>query len=318
MGRKLVITFVTLLAAGLLRTPFERRYVEELTQRGIMSPEISLGTLNDLTQSSLAGVLGGLRSVMASRKHIEAFQAFENKDWYRLKKDYQTCTALDPHNIYYWQSGGWHLAYNAAADVRDNQALKAVQRRVLEKEYLEQGDEFFRKGIVVNPQSAVLWSEIGRLWSSPFKRPDYQRSAAAWEKASELSANQIYRRSYLYALSRVKGAEEKAREVVLGLAKEDPKNLKIPTFVALYWVLNHAPNVPDDEHPKLLDIFSNYTEAYQILHNYKLRVEREKFPAWGVDQALKSILQKIRVPDRYNSFKSKRPRVITGRGWNEE
>lgn len=318
MIKKLIVVVIALLVLGLARVPFERKYMDELTERNILSPSLSLGVYNDLKQSSFAGVLGGLRSVVATLTNLEAYGHFENQEWYELKKAYQTCVALDPHNLYYWQSGGWHLAYNAAADAKNNRNLKNVQRRVLEKEFIAQGDEFFRQGAKANPKDGSMWAEIGRLWTSPFKYPDYVKASEAWEKAASLSSNKIYQRSLVYSMARVPGQEMKALGYARKFLKEDPLQLKIPTFGAIYWVLSHQPGVPESERPKIEDVFGSPAAAYQNLHNYKLRSASESFPTWGLDEALHKILKTLKVPEQYNSFKSDHPRMIQGEGWNLE
>ncbi|MGE9267757.1 MAG: hypothetical protein ACQKBY_06640 [Verrucomicrobiales bacterium] len=318
MFKKLIVVLIVIILAGLAKQPYEKRYAEELTERHIMSPGLSLGVYNDLKQSSFAGVLGGLRSVVATLTHLEAHGHFENQEWYDLKKAYQTCTSLDPHNLYYWQSGGWHLAYNAAADAKNDRKLKSVQRRVMEKEFIEQGDEFLRQGAKANPDDPDLWADLGRLWSSPFKIPDYRRSAEAWEKAVGLSENKVYRRSFIYSLARVPEEEAKALSYAREYVLDDRSQLDIPTFAAIYWALSHQPGVPEKNRPQLDEVFASPVVAYQHLHNYKLRAEKEQFPLWGVDEALREILRTMEVPERFNSFTSENPQVIQGQGWNEE
>ncbi len=318
MIKKLLVVIVSLLVLGLARVPFEREYTRELTERNIMSPGLSLGVYNDLRQSSFAGVLGGLRSVVATMTHLEAHGYFENQEWYQLKKAYQTCTALDPHNIYYWQSGGWHLAYNAAADAKNNRELKSVQRRVMEREFIEQGDEFYRQGAKANPKDGSIWAEIGRLWTSPFKLPDYAKASAAWEKAAELTGNKIYQRALVYTMARVPGKEMKALAYARQYLKEDPRQIKIPTFAGIYWVLSHQPGLPESEKPSLENVFDSPAEAYENLHNYKLRAKSENFPTWGLDAALRKLLKTLKVPEEYNSFENKNPHMIRSRGWNQE
>lgn len=322
MGKKiykLVVVLVVLTGAGVAKFPFEKRFTKDLTERRLMPPPISLGIYADLRQSSFAGVLGGLRSVVASITHLQAHRHFEFQEWFELKKDYDTIVALDPRNLYYWQTGGWHLAYNAAADARNREDLRPVEQRTLEKEYLEQGDAFFRAGAKANPdQAGPLWTDVGRLWSNPFKRPDFARSAAAFEKALEADAPPVVSRSHLYSLARVPGQEEKAWTIARDLVEKDPAQLKIPTFSALYYVLGNRTSVPEKDRPALADIFPNDSEAYQQLHNYKLRAEGENFPLYGVDLALRDLLTRLEVPDQFNSFTDAPKRMIQRAGQIEK
>ena len=310
---KFLVVLVVLMGAGAAKFPFEKKFSADLTERRLMLPPISLGVYADLRQSSFAGVLGGLRSVVASITHLQAHKRFEYQEWFELKKDYETIVALDPRNLYYWQTGGWHLAYNAAADARNRPDLRPVEQRLLEKEYLEQGDAFLRKGLEVNPEYGQLWADLGRLWSNPFKRPDFTRAAADFEKALETGAAPVVSRSYLYSLSRVPGQEKKAWATIRELVRNDPAQLQFPTLSALYYVLGQTPGIPPGESPTLADVFPSDARAYQMLHNYKVRAQGEEFPLKGIDPALRTLIPRLNVPEKFNTFQTNEPRLIQNR-----
>ena len=312
---KLVIVILVLVLAGAARLPFEKKYAQDLVERRIMAPEISLDVYSDLKQSSFAGVLGGLRTVVASVEHLKSNELHGDLAWYELKKTFKHCTTLDPYNSYYWQAGGWHMAYNAASDARHDLSLSDREREVKELAYMEAGEEFYRNGAKMNPDDPKFWSEIGRMWRSIHKQRDFRRSAEAYGKAVELGGSEFDRRAQIYSLSRVRGEGMRALELIRQLKKDDPYSVTLPTSAALYWVLHHQAGVPEDERPKLEEVFSSKQYAYQTLHNFKLRSFGEGYPTWGIDEVLKKLAMELNVPIKYNSFLSRRPHMILHRDW---
>ena len=49
--------------------------------------------------------------------------------WFRLEETYETIVTLAPQTRYYWDTGSWHLAYNASADYDENAGPPALRRR---------------------------------------------------------------------------------------------------------------------------------------------------------------------------------------------
>lgn len=287
--RKIGGVLLLLGLGALLRLPLEAEFRERLVERELVPPDISLGVYADLRQSSFAGVLGGLRAVVASLTHLEAHEHFANQEWFELKRDYETIVALDPFNQYYWEAGGWHLAYNAASDARGKTGLKEVEKRLLEREFLEEGDEFYRNGAEVLAGEGHLWTSIGRLWSNPFKRPDFEKAAEAFQKAYELGGRKLDERSLVYALAQIPGRQKEAWELIDQVVQKDPGALRFPTMASLYFVLSRGPWNEEKEWVSVEAAFGSRERAREILANYRDRLQRTTFPRYGLLRAIQEL-----------------------------
>ena len=316
--RNLIVVACGIAGSGYLRMPLEQKFTEDLRERKAIPPPIGREVWGQMGQTSLAGVLGGLRTVMASTLNLAAQTHFEDKEWYELKKQYEIITALDPYNEFYWNNGGWHLAYNAASWARTNQELSPIRRKFLEREFLEAGDAFYHEGLLMLPESPNLWSEVGRLWSNPYKRPDLPRAAEAYKMAAKYG-NSFYQRSYLYVLARIPGREIEAFEVAKNLLITDPRNLRVPTFRCILFCLSTNPELPEDElQPKLGEVFPSKEQAYQDLFNYRSRVQEEGFYGGRIDEVLQTLIDELHIPDSHNPFKPGARKKIYENSWQHE
>lgn len=316
--RNLLVIVGGLALSGFFRMPIEQKFTEDLRERRIVQPRIDTSAWGHLSQSSLAGVFGGLRTVMASMMTLKGQGNFENNEWYDLKKDYEVITTLDPYNEFYWNHGGWHIGYNAASWARSNREFSPARQRIMEMDFIEAGDEFYRKGLKYLPDSKTLWFEIGALWSNQFKRPDYERAAEAFKMARE-SPNPVHQRRYLFTLARIPGREVEAYEEAIRLISESRRHLRVPTFRCLLVVLATNPDLPPTRlNPTVDEVFPSKEKAYQDLYNYRQRVLEEGFFKGGVDGILRRLIVQLNVPDRLNPFVTPSKGRIHTENWRRE
>ncbi|MGJ8697897.1 MAG: hypothetical protein ACSHYF_16385 [Verrucomicrobiaceae bacterium] len=309
--KKIIILFLGLAAAGLIKMPFEHDFTMRLRERNLAPPSISVEMWSRMGQSSLAGTFGGLRSALAFFTSLSAHGHFEDQEWHELKKDYELITALDPYNPFYWQQGAGHLAYNAASWARSQRKQPEIQRKTIEMEYLEAGDAFLKEGLRYLPENADLWAEIARIWSHSLKRPDYPRAAEAWQKAAELSDNQVYHRRYFYTLAQIPGREKDALEEGIRLAEQNPDVIRIPSFRAILWTLYQNPALPlDMRKPTLVQLFGSKKKAYRDLYNHRYRIQDDGFYEGNIDADLRQLIIDLKVPFELNPFLSPRQRRI--------
>lgn len=309
-GKTFVVT-LGLLAAGAGRMNFEQEFTEKLRERNLAPPAINVSSWNRMSQSSLAGTFGGLRSAMAFFTSLSAHSHFENQEWYELKKDYEVITALDPYNSFYWSSGGGHLAYNAASWARSQRDQPEIERLTIEREYLEAGDAFLREGLRYLPEDHELWAEIGRIWSHRLKRPDPKRALEAWENAAEGSGNPVYQRRVFFTLSQIPGREHDALDLGLKMLEQEPRHLRVPTFRVILWALYGNPDLPlSMRRPAMTEIFGTIKNAYRELYAYYFRIKDEGFYPGDVEANLRRLIIELKVPFHYNPFLSPRQRRI--------
>ena len=315
---KIIIVLLGLAAAGLTKMPLEQSFTEDLREKGIAPPPLKAEQWTQMSQNGLAGAFGGLRSVIAFFKSLEAHDHFRHQEWYELKNDYKLITSLDPHNSFYWDQGSHHLAYNAASWARSQRKQPRVQRLSIEREYLEAGDEMLKEGLRYLPDDANLWANIGRLWSNPHKRPDKPRAAEAWKMAAELSNNPIYERSYMFSLAQIPGREKEALELALELVESYPQNLRSPNFRSTLWALYQNPqNSLDLRKPTMVQLFDSKKRAYRDLYNYWFRIQDDGFYSGSIEADLRQLIIDEQVPFEFNPFLSPRQRRIPASWWRE-
>jgi len=302
-SRNVLVIAAGLAISGAIRMPIEQAMTEDYRERRIAAPKVSVETWNQMGQTGLAGTFGGLRSVMASMLSLEAQEHFSNQEWYELKQDYDVITSLDPYNPFYWSHGGWHLAYNAASWARNRHDLKPIQRDTMEREYLEAGDAFYRRGLKHLPEAHHLWGELGSLWSNKFKRPDFERALEAYKMAASFGKSPIYERRYVYLLAQIPGREVEGYYEARKLLEQDPNHLRLASFRAILFALWTNPRLPLSEgRPDILEIFGSEEGAYRDLYNYRLRTWEEGYFRGSTDESLRILAAKLDVPPDWNPF----------------
>jgi hypothetical protein len=341
--RNLIVIAAVLCGTGYFRMPKEQKFMEDLRERKIAHPQIDSEIWSKMGQTSLAGTFGGLRSVMASFMSIGAYDHFENNDWYKLEKDFEVITALDPYNAYYWNIGAWHLGWNAASWARRNQSFSPAKQRLFEMEFLEKGDAMYREGLKYNPlgsynqnqsqlgqkASENLWFDRGAMWSNEFKRPDLERAAEAFRKLRN-SPNLVHRRRYLLTIARIPGREIEAyKEMVRLLKDSDPRggcvHTIIPTFRVLMLILGSNPELTDNSEflagvirPRIDQVFPTDELAYRDLYNYWVRIKNDGYYAGNYEVLMKQLIDKLKVPDSLNPYVTEPKRPLYPSVWKRE
>ncbi|MCU0753376.1 MAG: hypothetical protein MUC40_10220 [Akkermansiaceae bacterium] len=110
---KNTVLVVALLAFGAARMPFEAGLSRELRAAGLFPPPLEIGTRDKIGQTSSAVALGGLRTLVATFLNLRAFTFFTEQRWDDVAGTYGMIVDLAPRTRYYWETGSWHMAYNA-------------------------------------------------------------------------------------------------------------------------------------------------------------------------------------------------------------
>ncbi|MEM0897573.1 MAG: hypothetical protein AAGJ79_11890, partial [Verrucomicrobiota bacterium] len=172
-------------------------------------PELDVSMREELGQSMYAASVGGFRSVIATWQNIQAFTAFERKDWTTVEEKFQLITQLQPRVLDHWLTAKWHMSFNAYAHFRQQAELadtdwKAWQLyHVVAPGYLQRGEEFLLEGMRYLPDEALLYLDMGVLYSASDKHDD-QCTAAGWfyEGMQKPDAHRVLRSHYLSSIAR--------------------------------------------------------------------------------------------------------------------
>ena len=170
---KLPILALGLLASGGLRATWEAPLTTELRADGLLAKPVALGTREKIGQTSSAVALGGLRTLVATFLHLRGFSFFEAKRWDELAETFELIVDLAPGTTYYWETGSWHLAYNAASDYLYDDKMPALRRREAWRATILRGRNFLERGVRTNPDNWQIHLTLARLLSDSNKLVDY-------------------------------------------------------------------------------------------------------------------------------------------------
>lgn len=303
--RKILVLLVAVLVFGGVRLPLEQSLSEELREVGLQRQKLDIGTRDYIDQTSSAVALGGLRTLVASMLDLRAHVFFERQSWDELRKTYDTIVDLAPQTRYYWRSGSWHLAYNAASYYLHDSGLPPLRRRELWRTSIHQGRAFLERGIRNNPDDWSLRANLGLMLIDPNKfvafrdrQEVFEAAAEAYRKARQDSqAPMRLVRFELYALIRVPGREAEALELARRLFANDRRH-RTPTLRCLLFVLESHADPERDPGQLALALFGDADKAYEALSRLWLR-NRQGYPTHGVARgiaALESMLG-IHLPE---------------------
>ena len=297
------ILTVALLAFGAARLPYEAGLSNELRNARLLPPRLEINTREKIGQTSSAVALGGLRTLVATFLNLRAYTAFTEHRWPDLEKTYNLIAALAPHTRYYWESGSWHLSYNAASYYLNDSELPPLRRRELWRSYVVRGRAFLERGILNNPDDWKLLSNLGLLLSDSNKIPAFRDTNACYATAAEAyrksaatgKATGFVARAQLYSLARVNGKASESLTLARTLYAASPEN-QTPTMVMLLLVLEAHENPSLDFARRAIELFGTPQKAYTALSLFWQRT-RDNYPTDGVPAGLLSLEKSLKIPD---------------------
>lgn len=300
--RKLSMLLAILLAAGAVRIPMERALSKELHAGRLLNAPLNVGARDKIGQTSYAVALGGLRTLVATFLNLRAYTAFTELRWADLAETYDTMVDLAPHTAYYWESGSWHLAYNAATDSKLSEDLPKLRRQELWRAYIHQGRAFLERGILNNPDNWSMNRDLGMLLADPFKAeafPDraqaFSAAADAYQRAASTKGAPSYiARNWFYAVARVPGREDQARTIGEKLFAEDRRN-RTPTMRGLLFVLRMHADPKRDPNAVLKEMFTSDENAYFALSAIWLD-SKDEYPVDGIAAVLPGLESRLSIP----------------------
>ncbi|MCP5546035.1 MAG: hypothetical protein H7A50_01540 [Akkermansiaceae bacterium] len=311
--RKSMILLAVALVFGAIRMPFESALRGELEKSGLIPRELEVGTKQKLGQTFAAVSLGGLRTLVATFYNLRAFSEFTEQRWGDVARTFDLIVTLAPHTRYYWETGYWHQAYNAASYYINEEKLPAERRREAWRESIHAGLDFLERGIRNNPDDWSLWANKGFLLSDPNKFPAFRDQAKSFEEAAEAyrkaeatgRALPYVKRFSLYALARVPGREDEALEIARRFYNESERN-HTPTLLSLLFVLEAHADASQDMEELAVRLFGTKEKAFEQLGTHWQRT-RDRFPVYGVAEALQRLGKDLDIPAGENPLNQPLP-----------
>jgi tetratricopeptide (TPR) repeat protein len=300
-GKRYAVLGLAILAAGGLRMPFERQITDDLHQAGLLPPKLEQRTGEKIGQTFSAVSLGGLRTLVATFLNLRAFTFFTEQRWGEVGDTYEMIVDLAPRTRYYWDTGSWHQAYNAASHYLYESELPPLRRKANWRASILRGREFLERGIRNNPGDPILKNRLGTLLSDPNKIAAFGNPGEAYEQAYEAYmaaasddvAPGYSRRFAFYSLARVPGRENDALKLLRDIESDGGR--MPPTIYGLSYTLRYHEN-PSQPIMALIDsIFPSRDMAYKTLTSQWQRT-RDRFPLFGVAEAIALLESDLGIP----------------------
>ncbi len=310
---KSVILAVALLAFGAARLPFEAALSGKLRAAGLFPGAMEISSRDRIGQTSSAVALGGLRTLVATFLNLRAFTFFTEQRWSDVADTFDTIVDLAPRSRYYWETGSWHLAYNAASYYLNDSKLPPLRRREAWRASILRGRAFLERGIRNNPDDWSLYANLGLLLSdankfAAFRDPNESFAAAAeayHQSAATGRALGYVRRAELYSLARVEGRETEALALARALHAEGMQN-RTPTLLMLLLVLEAHEDASMNVGERAVELFGAPERAYAALTGHWMRT-RERFPVFGVARGLKDLEAILKIPKEKSALNRPTP-----------
>ncbi len=321
---KYVVVVLALLLFGAARLPFEASLHRQLTEAGLFPPPLQIGTREKIGQTSSAVALGGLRTLVATFLNLRAFGFFTERRWADVAGTFDMIVDLAPRTRYYWDTGSWHQAYNAASYYINDSKLPPLRRREAWRSSILSGRSFLERGIRNNPDDWSLHANLGFLLSDPNKMPAFRDRNETFEAAAEAyrrsyetgTALGYVQRSWFYSLARVEGREAEALAMARELYAKGGVN-HTPTLLMLLLVLEAHEKPTMDVAGRAIEIFGDAEKAYEMLSSHWWRT-RERFPIHGIAGGLEALERKLRIPEADSIFKKPQPPGVDIDSWFEK
>lgn len=311
-GKRYAVLALAILAMGAVRLPFERALSHDLEEAGLMPPKLDVKTSERIGQTFSAVSLGGLRTLVATFLNLRAFGYFTEQRWADVADTFDTIVDLAPRTRYYWDTGSWHQAYNAASYYLYESELPALRRKLGWRESILSGRAFLERGIRNNPGDSVLRQRLGFLLADSNKITAFGDVAKAYEDSYEAymsavkagDARGMADRFALYSLARVPGREKEA----LALAKRlhNEQGGSTPTMLSLLYTLGYH-EYPTRPVSDLIDsVFPSRQAAYRNLSDLWMRT-RDRYPVHGVAQGIALLESEFKIPAEKSVLKRDLP-----------
>lgn len=307
-GNRYAVLSLAILAMGAARMPLESALTDELRDANLLPPQLDVKTTDRIGQTFCAVSMGGMRTLVASLLNLRAFSFFSDQKWADVAESYDLIVDLAPRTGYYWDTGSWHQAYNAASYYLYDSKLPSLRRKQAWKDSILAGREFLERGIRNNPHDPMLRERLGFLLADSNKVAAFKDVAKAYlESYNALmsavaigNSRPVITRFALYSLARVPGREKDALAMARKIRSEQGSN-SITLLSVLYTLSFHED--PTQPVGKLIDsVFLSRRKAYEVLSGLWLRT-RDRYPVYGVAQAITILESELKVPEAESVLK---------------
>ncbi len=290
-----VLGILVLLAWGVAKLGFEGRLEQRMqdARLGGFKPTASLR--QQAGQAGFIAALGGLRAAVADMLWIRAHMAWQDVQYGRMKLLFDTCTAMQPRRVNFWDTAAWHMAWNGSVNAETHETDPVVKKAKM-REFYELGKDFLLRGIESNPDSWELYDRLGMLYRDKYR--DMEKASKAYDEASQRPGHLEYTRRFAaYYLADVPGREREAYGRLMALFQESDHEwlptlfrqlqklevkLAIPDGDRIWHtVMKHAhtPGKEDSAYTALSDLIKTGSKEREVLEMARTLEQKMDIPA---------------------------------------
>jgi hypothetical protein len=239
---RLVLVMAGLALFGVIREPIEDKLRVRLVESNLLLPPPGQTAMEQMSQSTLIGTLGGLRSLIAVFLTLEAYEHFGNKDWEQLSQTYAIITNLEPRDEEHWVSWIWHIGINATANMEIDTRLPEFERKRRFFAYALEAVKIAENGIKQIPESSVIRMQLAEVYREKLK-DNCATSRVYGETIGLTGALPFVERFHGYFMARCDGKEQEAYDYLTALYREGERN-HLPTLIVEIKKLEKFLNIP--------------------------------------------------------------------------
>lgn len=291
---RLTLAAALVLAAGAIRLPVEQAMTAKFRGQGLLEEPLPMSVKDKIGQNGLAISLGGLRTLVATFVHLQAYDHFSKLEWSKLEESMETTVGLAPRSRYYWDLGAWHMAKNAASYYWTESDLPPLRAQMERRVWIRKGRDFMERGVQYNPRSPLFYISLARLYDDDFIGADDAKATIAYRKALDLGADiPSFEKAYTFSLAR-DGSDPATALARVDELMADPHS-RVPTVLCLKFALTARLHPETATADAAVRLFGTPERAERLLHNYYTDV-RERFPLDGVEKVLRVLEARRGLP----------------------
>ena len=239
-----VLGILVLLAWGIAKLGFEGRLEQRMQDSRLGGYKPTASLRQQAGQAGFIAALGGLRAAVADMLWIRAHMAWQDVQYGRMKLLFDTCTAMQPRRVNFWDIAAWHMAWNGSVNAETHEPDPVVMKAKM-REFYELGKDFLLRGIESNPDSWELYDRLGMLYRDKYR--DMEKASKAYEEASQRPGHLEYTRRFAaYYLADVPGREREAYGRLMALFQESDHEW-LPTLFRQLQKLEVKLVIPDEQ-----------------------------------------------------------------------
>src|SRR2546421_2629744 len=243
---RVLVVLAILVSLGALKLPIEHDLAAQHRHEHFRGVEFNLDLREKLGQLGFIAALSGFRAIVADALFIQAHVAWEDTEWGRILLLFRHITTLQPRVLLFWDTGAWHMAWNASVAAMNDRTQPRLALRVkAQREYFALGKDFLEREIKNTPDRPQLYEALARLYKEKYK--DHERAAEYYAKAAALPVAAPWdRRFSAYELSYCEGREREAYERLRSLYDEGEKE-RLPTLIRRQKFLEEKLHIPPEQ-----------------------------------------------------------------------